>query len=64
MIKIRLLFIGYLKNKYLSNRVELHHKEPVSLYAVLKDLKISPWDMWIINVGSLIVKEYYFLTKI
>ncbi len=63
MIKVKLLFTGYLKNKYLSDTVELNYEKPVRVYTVLRDAKIPPGDVWIVKVGSSIVKEDYLLTR-
>ncbi len=63
MIKIRLLFIGYLKNKYLTDAIELNYEKPVKVHTVLKEAKISLADVWLIKVEDKIVKEDYVLAK-
>jgi len=63
MIKVRLLFTGYLKNKYLTDAIELNYKKPVRVHRILRDAKISPADVWIVKIGSSIVKEDYLLTR-
>ena len=63
MIKVRLLFIGYLKNKYLTDAIELNYEKPVRVNTVLKEAKISLADVWLIKVEDTIVKEDYVLAK-
>ena len=63
MIKVKILFIGYLKNKYLTDTIELNYEKPVRVHAVLKEAKISPADVWIIKVEDSIVKEDCLLSK-
>ena len=63
MIKVKLLFSSYFKNKYLSDTIELDYKKPVKLYKVLKDAKISTANVWFIKIENSIIKEDYLLTK-
>lgn len=63
MIKVKLLFSSYFKNKYLSDTIELNYKKPVKLYKVLKDAKISTANVWFIKIENSIIKEDYLLTK-
>ena len=63
MIKVKVLFSSYFKNKYLSDTIELNYKKPVRLYKVLKDAKISTANVWIIKIEDSIIKEDYLLTK-
>jgi|GEM_PF-2127027 len=63
MIKVKILFTGYLKNKFLTDTIELNYEKPVRVHTVLKEAKISPADVWIIKVEDSIVKEDYLLTK-
>lgn len=63
MIKVKLLFSSYFKNKYLSDTIELKYKKPVKLYKVLKDAKISIANVWFIKMEDSIIKEDYLLTK-
>ena len=63
MIKVRLLFIGYLKNKYSTDAIELNYEKPVKVHTVLKEAKISLADVWLIKVEDTIVKEDYVLAK-
>jgi len=55
--------MGYLKNKYLTDVIELNYEEPVRVYTVLKEAKISLADVWLIKVEDTIVKEDYVLAK-
>jgi hemerythrin-like domain-containing protein len=61
MIKVRILFVGYLKSKYLADAIELNYKKPVNVHTVLKEAKISLADVWLIKVKDTIVKEDYVL---
>ena len=63
MIKVKVLFSSYFKNKYLSDTIKLNYKKPVRLYKVLKDAKISTANVWIIKIEDSIIKEDYLLTK-
>jgi len=63
MITIRLLFMGYLKDKYLTDVIELNYEKPVRVYTVLKEAKISLADVWLIKIEDTIVKEDYVLVK-
>jgi sulfur carrier protein ThiS len=63
MMKISIKLEGYLKYKYPSDILELNYSEPVTVYKILKDAKISSADVFFIKVGDLIVKEDYLLTK-
>jgi len=63
MIKVMLLFMGYLKNKYLTDEIELNYEKPVRVHIVLKEVKISLADVWLIKVEDTIVKEDYVFAK-
>jgi len=63
MIKVKIIFTGYLKNKYLTEAIELNYKEPVKICKVLRDAKISLVDVFIIKIGISIVKQDYLLTR-
>jgi hypothetical protein len=63
MFKVKLVFIGYLKNKYLTDVIELNYEKPVRVHTVLKETKISLADVWLIKVEDTIVKEDYVLAK-
>ena len=66
MIRIKLMLIGYLKNKYLTdtiNTIELSYKKPVKAGKVLEDAKILPADVFIIKAEDSIIKEDYLLIE-
>lgn len=63
MIRVKLQFLSYFKNKYLSNSIKLKYKNPVKLSKVLKDAKVAPANVWLIKMGDSIVKEDYLLIK-
>ncbi len=63
MIKVRIIFTGYLKNKYLTKEIELNYKKPVKIHKVLRECKISTADVFFITVRDLIIKEDYLLTR-
>jgi len=55
--------MGYLKDKYLTDVIELNYEKPVRVYTVLKEAKISLADVWLIKIEDTIVKEDYVLVK-
>jgi len=63
MIKVKILFVGYLKNKYLTEAIELNYIKSVRVHKILRDAKISLSDIFIIKIGASIVKQDYLLTK-
>jgi len=63
MIKVKIFFVGYLKNKYLTEAIELNYIKPVRIHKILRDAKISLADIFIIKIGTSIVKQDYLLTK-
>ena len=62
-MKISIKLEGYLKYKYPSDILELNYSEPVTVYKILKDAKISLADVFFIKTENKIVKEDYLLTK-
>ena len=62
MIKVKILLEGYLKNEY-SKTMELNYSEPVRIFKILEDAKISTRDIFIIKIGDSIVKQDCLLTK-
>ena len=62
-MKISIILEGYLKYKYNSEILKLNYSNPVTIYKVLEDAKISSADVFFIKVGDLVVKEDYLLTK-
>jgi hypothetical protein len=63
MMKISIILEGYLKYKYSSNILELNYSEPVTIYKILEDAKISSADVFFIKTRDKIVKEDYLLTE-
>lgn len=63
MIKVKIIFKGYLKNKYLTEAIELNYEKPVKIHKILMDAKISLADVYIIKIGVSIVKRDYLLTR-
>lgn len=63
MIRIKIFFTGYLKNKYLTEVIELNYTKPVRVHKILRDAKISLADVFIIKIGASIVKQDYLLTR-
>ena len=62
-MKISIKLEGYLKYKYSSYILELNYSEPVTVYKILKDAKISLGDVFFIKTGDKIVKEDYLFTE-
>ncbi|MDD5015706.1 MAG: hypothetical protein PHW73_11545 [Atribacterota bacterium] len=62
-MKISIKLEGYLKYKYPSDILELDYPNPVTIYKILEDAKISSADVFFIKVGDSVVKEEYLLTK-
>jgi len=62
-MKISIKLEGYLKYKYPSDILELNYSEPVTVYKILKDAKISLADVFFIKTGDKIVKEDYLFTE-
>ncbi len=62
-MKISIKLEGYLKYKYPSDILELNYSEPVTVYKILKDAKISLGDVFFIKTGDKIVKEDYLFTE-
>ena len=63
MIKVKIIFAGYLKNKYLTEAIELNYKKPVKIHKILRDAKVSLADVFIIKIGASIIKQDYLLTR-
>lgn len=62
-MKVIIKLEGYLKYKYPFNILELNYSEPVTIYKILEDAKISSADVFFIKTGDKIVKEDYLLTE-
>jgi len=62
-MKISIKLEGYLKYKYPSDILELNYSEPVTVYKILKDAKISLGDVFFVKTGDKIVKEDYLFTE-
>ncbi len=62
-MKVIIKLEGYLKYKYPFNILELNYSEPVTIYRILEDAKISSADVFFIKTGDKIVKEDYLLTE-
>ena len=63
MIKVRIIFMGSLKDKYLKDTFELNYEKPVKVYEVLRDATISSIDTSIITVDGVIVPEDFLITE-
>lgn len=62
-MKVSVILEGYLKYKYNSEILKLNYSNPVTIYKVLEDAKISSADVFFIKMGDKIVKEDYLLIK-
>jgi len=63
MIKVRIIFMGYLKDRYLKDTFELSYEKPVKVHEVLRDAKISSIDTSIITIGGVIVPEDFLIKE-
>lgn len=63
MIKIKLVLKGYLKYKYLSDAIEISCNEPIKIYQILKNAKISLVEGIIAEVEGLIVDKKYIIRQ-
>ena len=63
MFKVRLILKGDLKNKHLSEVIELSYPSPVKICKILKDAEVNYINNSLVIIENSIVNENYIVDK-